>query len=91
MHLESLLCKKKDKSIYAEMCLSCLGPSSSLMIQDSGNVRCSQRSPCLCMFLGKLLGPKDDRDQPEFHQWQVQKQTSVTHRMGCISANGMGG
>ncbi len=36
-----------------------------------------------------VLSPKDQRDHPDFHQWQMQKLTSVMV-WGCSRANGMG-
>ena len=51
------------------------------------------RSPCFSLFFGKnghrVLSPKDERDHPDFHQRQVQKQTSVMV-WRRISANGRG-
>jgi len=49
-------------------------------------------SPSFSLFWGKTdndFSPKDERDHPDFHQRQVQKQTSVLV-LGCISASGMG-
>ncbi len=37
----------------------------------------------------RVLSPKDQMDLPDFHQQQIQKQTSVMV-WGCISANVMG-
>jgi len=37
----------------------------------------------------RVLSPKDESDQLDFHQRQVQKQTSVLV-LRCIIANGMG-
>ncbi len=36
----------------------------------------------------RVLSLRDQRDHPEFHQWKMQKQTSVMV-YECISANGM--
>ncbi len=50
-------------------------------------------SPHFNLILGKkgrwVLSPKDQRDLADFHQRQMQKQTSITV-WECISANGMG-
>jgi len=36
---------------------------------------CSQMSPHFCLFW--VLSPKDEKDHPDLHQWQLQKQTSA--------------
>jgi len=59
--------------------------------KDSANKYCGQLSPCFSLFWGKkrTLSPKDERDHPNFHQRQLQKQTSVMVWVG-ISGNSMG-
>ncbi len=85
------------KSYTSILCSNAAGFSGPELIsdsqKDSENMCCTQMSPHFHLFLGKngfrVLSPKDERDHPDFHQRQKQKQTSVMV-WGCSRANSMG-
>ncbi len=74
-----------------------VGFSGPELISDSqkhsGKVCCAQMSPHFNLLLGKngcrVFSPNDQRNHPDFHQWQMQKHTSVMV-WWCSRANSMG-